>query len=257
MLKLSGLNPQPTGFGRCSSCPYYETAPAAMCFSCARQSMENLAQKRCRVCDLPYNPGEEECKNPICNWDNRYFLWNYAVAIKSLALERAIKAYKFEDRKKWAVIFARVLVGFLDEESATFKPFDLIVASPTYVSIDGVSRTWDHTRRVLSEAFSECHGRWPFDVGEHPAAIIKTAATTPMTNKNWKQRHEIAQSELREALDVPDPDRTRGKTILVYDDVFTDGHTLNEVARCLKLKGEASQVCGVTLARQPYGRGHT
>src|ERR1700687_5013961 len=165
MLKLSDLKPQPTGFGRCGSCPYYETAPAALCFSCARQSMENLAQKRCIVCDLPHNPGEEDCKNPICHWDNRYFGWNYAVAMKSLDLERAIKAYKFEDRKGWSVIFARVLVGFMNEESEIFEDFDLIVASPTYVSRDGVSRTWDHTRRVLSEAYSQSHGRWPFDVG--------------------------------------------------------------------------------------------
>jgi predicted amidophosphoribosyltransferase len=40
--------------------------------------------------------------------------------------------------------------------------------------------------------------------------------------------------------------------ILVYDDVFTDGHTLYEVARCLKLQGGAADVCGVTLARQIY-----
>ncbi len=39
---------------------------------------------------------------------------------------------------------------------------------------------------------------------------------------------------------------------VVYDDVFTDGFTLNEVARCLKNKGNANEVCGVTLARQPW-----
>ena len=39
--------------------------------------------------------------------------------------------------------------------------------------------------------------------------------------------------------------------VLVYDDVFTDGLTLNEVARALRRVG-ANAVCGVTLCRQPY-----
>jgi predicted amidophosphoribosyltransferase len=34
--------------------------------------------------------------------------------------------------------------------------------------------------------------------------------------------------------------------------VFTDGLTLNEVARALRRAGAAA-VCGVTLCRQPFG----
>ncbi len=73
-----------------------------------------------------------------------------------------------------------------------------------------------------------------------------------MTKKGWKERHEIAKNQLRPALTIPDLKRTQGKSILVYDDVFTDGHTLYEVARCLKMQGGASDVSGVTLARQPF-----
>lgn len=41
---------------------------------------------------------------------------------------------------------------------------------------------------------------------------------------------------------------------LVYDDVFTDGLTLREIARKLRDAG-ATRVCGVTLCRQEYRRG--
>lgn len=254
MLPISTLKPPPPGFGRCRECPYYETAPPALCFSCARQSIESVSKRRCGTCDLPFNAGESKCGNFICSWDNRFFDSNYAIAIKSGYLEAAIKRYKFEDRKHWANIFARVLVGFFEEEATIFKTFDLIVASPTYTNKDGVSRSWDHTRLVIERAHSESRGEWPFDVGHPKPAIIKTAATTSMTGKKWKERHEIAKNELRPALSVPDPKRTRGKSILIYDDVFTEGHTLNEVARCLRYEGGASEVCGVTLSRQPWGR---
>jgi predicted amidophosphoribosyltransferase len=38
----------------------------------------------------------------------------------------------------------------------------------------------------------------------------------------------------------------------VYDDIFTDGQTLNEVARALRYSGRAKLVSGITLARQPW-----
>jgi len=67
---------------------------------------------------------------------------------------------------------------------------------------------------------------------------------------SWQQRHEAAR-ELASALHVDDPGLIRGQRILVFDDVFTDGHTMFEVARALKWAG-ATEVCGVTLGRQPW-----
>jgi predicted amidophosphoribosyltransferase len=81
-------------------------------------------------------------------------------------------------------------------------------------------------------------------------AIIKTAATPAMKRKNWPQREAIARSELRAALAIPDVERTRGRSIVVFDDLFTTGHTLNEVARCLRVVGGATRVTGLSLARQ-------
>lgn len=42
------------------------------------------------------------------------------------------------------------------------------------------------------------------------------------------------------------------KSMLVYDDIFTNGLVVNEVARVLKLAG-AAEVAVVTLAREPWG----
>jgi predicted amidophosphoribosyltransferase len=175
--------------------------------------------------------------------------------MRSGQLESAINALKFHDRKGWALIFGRILVGFLSEEARSFEDFDLIVASPTFTGQGG--RAFDHTRLVLQQADAESppgHKR-PFDLHD-PAAIIKTGPTDSLTGKTYQQRRSIAEEQLRTVLDVPDPTRTMGKRILVYDDVFTDGRTLNEVARALRVQGEAQSVCGVTLCRQPWRGGH-
>lgn len=203
------------------------------------------------TCDLELKE-DGTCGNPLCNWheSQRYFQWNYAIAMRSGVLEQAISAFKYNNRHGWRNIFGRVLVGFLDDEESTFEDFDLIVASPTYLDPSG-ARKYDHTREVILAANEEAEGRWPFDT-EDPPAIIKTTTTEPFVTKSWGERKKTAEGELRAALSIADTARTRGEEILVYDDVFTDGFTLREVARCLIEDGGASRVCGVTLTRQPW-----
>jgi predicted amidophosphoribosyltransferase len=92
---------------------------------------------------------------------------------------------------------------------------------------------------------------WPFDTFDAPA-IIKTKATPPMVGKGFKERRRVAEGDLRASLRVAHPERVRGKNVLVYDDVFTDGLTLREVARSLIIDGRAQGVCGVTLCRQQF-----
>ncbi len=222
--------------------------------------MEPLADldDRCEVCDQTYITGETACRNPVCGMSERWFEWNYATAMRSGVLQRVINAYKYSDassgNRGWAAIFGRILVGFLDANEATFNGVDLIVASPTFIGPDS-RRDWDHIREILVAADAEQvpPGRWPFDLAETPA-IIKTADAPAMTGMKYQQRRVNAEGPVRDSLEVSDPSRTRGRRIVVVDDVFTDGLTMREVARALRLQGRAREVRGVTLARQPFGR---
>ena len=104
-----------------------------------RYTIEALAplEYRCKICDLPLQ--DRKCGNPLCNWhpSERYFEWNYAIAMRSGVLEDAINRFKYDNRRGWARIFGRVLVGFLDNEKPTCRDFDLILASPTYLDPEG------------------------------------------------------------------------------------------------------------------------
>lgn len=251
-LDLSRLDPRPPGFGACGSCPYRDSGGTVeICWSCADGTLKQIPESACEVCCHPVDRGGA-CRNPLCSFWDLYFDRAHALALRSGALQRTIGLYKYVSYKGWARIFGRLLVGYLDEHAQTFRDFDLIVASPTFVDKSGKQgRGWDHTRLILQAASVEAPGRWPFDL-EEPAAIVKTKPTTPLAGKSWKQRKEIAEGELRGSLSIPRPGRTGGKNILVYDDVFTDGFTLREVARCLIEDGGARQVSGVVLARQVF-----
>jgi predicted amidophosphoribosyltransferase len=191
------------------------------------------------------------CGNPLCNWDedSRFFKWVWAISMRTGSLRDAIDRYKVGGNYGWAGIFGRVLLGYLNAHEAVFDRYDLIIPSPTYVGEGG--RAFDHTGLVIERAaFEDDDETWPFELG----VVRKAIATTPFRGRSWKRRFEIAEHELRPALTIPDPVRVRGRRILVYDDVYTEGLTLHEVARSLRDAG-AVEVSEVVLARQPYGGG--
>jgi len=159
-----------------------------------------------------------------------------------------MNAYKFRGVRGWALIFARILLGHLNASVVQFQDYDLIVATPTYQRAGAAQSTTSPGFVLRTAAKLDQYG-WAFDV-DAPAAIIKTTETTAMKGKTWRQREQIAETELRAALSIPDRGKTRGKRILAFDDLYTTGHTLNEVARCLIQQGGALQVTGLSLARQ-------
>jgi len=178
-------------------------------------------------------------------------MWNRALGYRRGRLQDTIAWYKGASQQYWAVVFARLLLGYLDAHSETFTDFDLIVPSPTYIAKTGDGRRWDHIGLILDIANKMAEGRWPFDGS--PRVLKKTAYTTPMhTKRSWKDRWKVAENEVYPAIELVDPSRVKGKQVLIFEDVFTDGLTINQIARTLIEEGDAHSVASVTLARQPY-----
>jgi predicted amidophosphoribosyltransferase len=241
--------PLPAGFGKCPQCAYAGTGSVAICSDCANRTLERLPHRACALCGLAPK-ADGTCGNPLCNWpeSERYFRQLYAISMRTGALRDAMDSYKVEGRRGWAWIFGRVLVGYLNGRRDVFEPYDLIIPSPTFVGPGG--RPFDHIGGIIERAIIEAGQSWPFQLN----VVAKTAPTTRFRDRTWKQRREIAATQLRPALVVTDPALIVGKRILVFDDVYTEGLTLREVARVLRLAG-AVEVSQVVLARQPYGGG--
>jgi predicted amidophosphoribosyltransferase len=251
VLDVSKLDPKPPGFGKCRRCSYRDVDRAAggeawaVCYACASKELEPLSDEHCDVCGQEIE--DSSCPNYVCGWGlaNRGFSRVQPIAKRTGVLRAAISAYKYDGQTGWALIFGRVVVGYLDAHDQDFDSFDWIIPVPTFVGAGG--RAFDHTWKILEVADLESYGRWPFS----NEVMVKTGPTKPFTGCKWKERREIAEGELRQALMVPDPSEVAGKRILVFDDVFTDGFTMREVARLLRYHG-ATEVAGIVLARQPY-----
>ena len=248
MIDLDKLDRPPAGFGACASCAYVETGSAPICFACASEHIEPVAATGCETCGLPLKP-DGTCGNPVCNWgEDRYFDRVWAISMRTGAMRTAISRYKYDERVGWAGIFGRILVGFLNERREDFTHNDLIIPSPSYVG-EGTTRTFDHTRRIIEAAAIEEPIAWPFAFD----VILKTARSPQMVGSDWHGRKAIAEGALRQALRIPDADRLIDAHVLVVDDVFTEGFTIREIARALRLAGGA-EVSEVVLAREPWKR---
>ena len=249
MVDLSKLDRPPAGFAACADCAYRETGSAAFCFACASEHTEAPAAGSCDVCELPLL-ADGKCGNPLCSWTDRYFTRVRAISMRTGEMEQAIARYKYDGKWGWAMIFGRILVGYLNAHAGEFDGYDAVMSSPTYFGPDA-ERSFDHTKLIVKAAEIEEPIAWPFEYD----LVVKDAPTDRFASKGsvkpWKERKQIAEGPLRKALRVPDPSRVAGRRILVFDDVFTEGFTIHEVARALVDNG-AKEVSEIVLARQPF-----
>jgi hypothetical protein len=166
-------------------------------------------------------------------------------------MRRAIHSYKYGDVRGLSVPLGRLVLGWLEEHMAADPP-GLIVVNPTYLDAGrATGGPLGHTEAVLrAAAAADVARRWSFDAAI-PAAIVKTRPTLKSADAQaWSKR--VTANELRDALAVPDPARTAGRFILVYDDICTTGGQLDAVAGCLLDQGGAARVEGLVLARAPW-----
>lgn len=238
--------PQPAGFGNCGVCAYRVNGSAAICYACATPRLEHVGRTRCLTCDGNLR-ADGSCGNPLCAKTPEERGWEliYAIAMRSGRLRQRINDYKYQGRHGWGLIFARVLVGYLEANADIFDDFDAIIPMPTYVGPDGRSR--DHIRFIVENAAIEAP-EWPFELD-----VMERMAATPrlVELRSFSARAQMAENEIGPAMHVVDRQAVDGKSVLIFDDVFTSGLTLRETARKLRQAG-ATSVSGIVLARQAF-----
>lgn len=125
----------------------------------------------------------------------------------------------------------------------------MIAALPDHLNIDLVMPVPLHPSRLRSREFNQSllladriarHLNRPVC----PANLLRITATEPQTTLSRRARLR----NLRKAFAVRHPHVISGQRLLLIDDVFTTGTTVNECAKTLKKAGAAS-VTVLTLAR--------
>ncbi len=244
--------PDPPGFAACRTCPYVTTGPIATCYECASERIRQPSEPNCPICHQRLDAPGAICMNSLCRSPSRRFEGTVVIGVKSGELERTIHELKFrtewEGRWGWCVIHARIMLGYLYAHPAALANVDAIIPNPGTPATRKGMTSRDYIATTIEEAVKQDDRGLPFVLD--PPLIIKTAATQRMRQTSSLAERHVVGVNLYDVLEVSDPARVHGKTIMVYDDVFTTGTTLNAVAKRLKEAG-ASKVIGLALSRQP------
>ena len=167
-----------------------------------------------------------------------------ATGIYEQALMNAIHCFKYRERIQLARPFGMLLL-------ATFvncwesNRIDLIVPVPLHpkkIRMRGFNpslllvRNWTSIAATLDFSFP--------DITIETNVLKRTRWTEPQTGLERKKR----KANIKNAFNISDPSKISGKHILLVDDVYTTGATVNECAKVL-LRGGAAQVDVLTLAR--------
>ena len=199
-------------------------------------------QLGCPVCGQRLlRPGP--CPNWWCGRSDRWFSVVYPVGVHQGALRQAVGRYKYRGERWWAGAFAQMIAAYLERNANWFEEFDVLAGVPAYCG-PGSARGWDPVGDILDRIEALTDSEWEVD----RQAVLKRWETPPMRGRSRLDRQRLARGPLRQALLVPDPERLVGARVLVVDDVLTEGSTLREVARALRLAG-AEEVAGLVLAR--------
>jgi predicted amidophosphoribosyltransferase len=244
-ISLTALDSAPAGFAACTSCAYRETGTPAICFACTLAGSSGSDGPTCEVCAQVVD-GRGCCANTVCGLDDRYFSRLYTVSAKAEEMWSAIYRFKYGEERALAEVLGRILVGFLEDNREELAGYDLITTGAIHVG-PRAHRLWDYLTVIIEAAQREGPG-WPFA----PGLIAKSGPTGRFLGISPAERRRIAEGELRAALSVPEPGQVRGRRVLVFDDVYSEGFSLREMARVL-LGAGAAEVAGLVLTRRKGG----
>jgi len=227
---------------RCHICSRFlstdERVPSLfhLCSSCLA-GLTPITQPMCTVCGLPFptSTGPDHlCEN--CLRKQPWYDFLRSPYLYSGPLMECIQRFKYNMETHLKSSLGHLLSSFAKEWIPNRKDF-VIVPVPL------------HRRRLRERGFNQSlllARILASNLGNQLdyLSLIRNRYTQAQTGLKKKERRK----NVKNAFSIIHPDAIKDKKILLVDDVFTTGHTLNECARTLKKSGATTVIC-LTMAR--------
>jgi ComF family protein len=207
--------------------------PCPLCSS----RIKSFSHPHCPCCGLGFGdtPGEDHlCSR--CLTEERHFTRARAIGPYEGLMAEAISRFKYQGASRLAKPLGALLAEYKDPEFP-FADFELILSVPLHPR--RLRQRGFNQSLLLARRVSHTHSI-PLDF----TALRRTRHTEPQTQLSGPER----QKNIRGAFEVRRPEGIAEKHILLIDDVFTTGATVQECAKVL-LKAGAERVDVLTLAR--------
>ena len=205
------------------------------CEECAKK-IEPVNEPLCTCCgrSFPFAAGG----NHLCSYcltHTRHFSQARALVLYQDPIRQAILSLKYSGKTVALATFNQLFMHHPLSRQLTIP--DLILPVPL------------HAKRLRERGFNQALFLAQAFFPEHknliyPDLLVRTRPTVSQTGLSGTDRRR----NVRKAFLVRDPEKVKEKTVLLVDDVFTTGTTVNECAQTLKKAG-CREVQVLTLAR--------
>jgi ComF family protein len=196
-----------------------------------------FSHPRCPRCGLGF--GETAAEDHLCSGcltKEQSFTRARALGPYEGLLEEAISRFKYRGSLRLAKVLGALLAEYKDPDFP-FSGFDLVLPVPLHPR--RLRQRGFNQSLLLARRISRRHSI-PLDF----VALQRSRPTQPQIHLSGSER----EKNIRGAFEVLRPERIAQKHILLIDDVFTTGATVDECSRVL-LKAGAKQVDVLTLTR--------
>lgn len=221
--------------------PLVRLARIPVCDSCI-DSLKRAHVNGCSICgealDLASPEAEPIC--PLCRRAHPEFDFAVSFGAYNGALRKLIHLLKYEQLRPAANILGAKLAQAIAERSFAGAEPVLLIPVPLH-RIKQRLRGFNQSELIARSAAGHLD-RARFRV--HNGILRRVRATVSQTGLTRHQRRE----NVRGAFVVAKPDQLRDRTVVLIDDVFTTGTTLNECARVLRRAGSREAIVA-TVAR--------
>lgn len=227
----------------CKICekPIRESKGYSICEDCFK-TIELIEHPYCIKCGKPlistgYFKQNREIICLECKRKKYSFEFSRSIGIYNKVLKKCIHLFKYYGEKKLAIPLGKLMVDYLLKNNEFENKFDLIIPVPLHNN-DLKKRGFNQSV-LLGKAIEDY-----FSVPVREKVLVKKKLTPFQVNLSKKER----ERNILSAFSVEKPEEIEGKNILILDDVFTTGSTVEECAKEL-MKARANNIIVLTLAR--------
>lgn len=201
----------------------------SLCDNCLN-NLPKLDGYLCEKCNEPVNAETRFCLH--CKKEAPKFSKCVAPFVYEGEVEKLVHGLKYNGHIYYAKTLSNLMLKTVLENNLQF---DVVIPVPLNLRREG-SRGFNQSE-LLCSGFSEAG----YNVDSSIVVRNKNTATQTFLSKDERKQN------VADAFKVLNKSKVKGKNILIVDDVYTTGATINAMAQVLKQAG-AKNVYGVTFA---------
>lgn len=192
------------------------------------------------------------CKNELCNKckmkiiqhqidivikpENKYFKELISILKYEGIIRDKILQYKFEDKAYIYKTFAKIVLKN-KKVCGLLKKYDIIIPVPIHKKRK-LQRGYNQTQLIAKEISKN------IDIKLCNNVLVKNKNTIAQSKLNKNKRKQ----NIKDAFKALNVQNIQGKSVLLFDDIYTTGSTANECSKILKEAG-AKTVGVLTIAK--------